>query len=123
MEGLTYKLFSGDQGKVVRLSGRLDGSTANELQEFLDQELQTSEQPVVFDFRDLKFISTAGLRVLLITAKRIDPKASNLSVANLQTAVRETFEFSGFTALFKVFDSLPEALNSLSLPPTLGDAD
>ena len=123
MEDLTFKLFSDDQGKVVRLGGRLDGNTYQELQQFLDRELQTKEQTVIFDCRDLRFISSAGLSVLLITAKRIDPKASNLAVANLQAAVRETFEIAGFSALFHVFDSLPEALSSLSLAPTLGDMD
>ncbi len=87
---------SGDNGEVV-LSGRLDAAQAPRLQQFLDG----LAEPGVIDFKDLEYISSAGLGVLLKTQKRIEASGT-LKLINVSKHIGEVLNYSGLDQIFDV---------------------
>jgi len=95
---------------LVAVSGRLDASTAHHIeQEFLRNE-DGGDKKLLIDLAGLEYISSAGLRVMLITAKKINAGHGRLCLINLKPQVKEVFDISGFTALFNIAGSEEEAL-------------
>lgn len=98
-----------DQSVVVRLEGSLDTGTAPVAQERLTGIVEAGVSLVVVDLTALDFMSSAGLRVLLATAKRLRP-AGTLRLFGLNPTVREVFDISGFSMIFPLFDDEEAAL-------------
>ena len=98
---------------IVALVGRIDGSNSDEVEAAL-VPLADGGGSVVVDCEELDYISSSGLRVLLIAAKRSKAAGTRLALAGLQPAVGEVFEMSGFLKLFDIYSSRPDAVESLS---------
>ncbi len=84
-----------DKQLVVALSGRLDTTTAPQLEEELKNSLDGVAE-LVLDLGALEYISSAGLRVLLSTYKTMRGKGS-MEITNANELVREVFEVTGFS--------------------------
>ena len=80
--------------------GRLDTTTAPELEAELSKEKETAE--VVFDFANLEYISSAGLRVLLAEQKNINAKHGSMIIRNVNSSVMEVFEITGFIDILTI---------------------
>jgi len=98
---------------ILALEGRVDSSNASEVESAL-VPLADSGGRVVVDVEQLEYISSAGLRVLLIAAKRSKAAGTQLALAGLQPAVREVFDISGFSRLFDIHGARPDAVAALS---------
>jgi anti-anti-sigma factor len=81
---------------VVRLTGRLDASQAPKAQAFLD----ALSEPLVLDFTDLDYISSAGLSVLMITLKRLESSGHSLRFRHVPDRVMNVFRYAGLDAIF-----------------------
>ena len=81
---------------VLRFEGNLDTNTAPEAQERIDQLLSDGVRKLLVDFKALDYISSAGLRVLLATAKRMSAEGGGFRICHPNEMVREVFEISGF---------------------------
>ena len=93
---------SQQDGKVVfTLTGRLDTNTAPEFQAALLSGFD-GDKYVVLDFAGLEYISSAGLRVLLLGEKTAKMKDSAMSLINVREEIREVFEMTGFTDILKI---------------------
>ncbi len=99
-----------DGAVVVRLEGSLDTGTAPVVQSHLDGVAEAGPEVVIVDLRDLDFMSSAGLRVLLATAKKLRPRGV-LRLFGLNPTVREVFDVSGFSMIFPVFEDEPAAIS------------
>ena len=95
---------------VVRFQGNLDTNTAPEAQDHFDELAAGGVSKILVDFENLDYISSAGLRVLLATAKKLRGAGGNLRLCSLNETVAEVFEISGFSTIFAVFPSEAEAL-------------
>ena len=84
----------------VALTGRLDTMTSPELEKELNEQLDGAET-LVFDFTELEYISSAGLRVLLSAHKKMSDKGG-MKVKNINEIVREVFEVTGFTDILNI---------------------
>ncbi|HZU64181.1 MAG TPA: STAS domain-containing protein [Novosphingobium sp.] len=93
----------------LSLSGRLDSATANDLEQVLLPLFAAPAPTVLVDFAGLGYISSAGLRVVLMAAKRAKQAGGRLMLCGLSSAVREVFEISGFLKILEVSDSRAEA--------------
>lgn len=69
---------------------------------------------VVLELSDLAYVSSAGLRSFMLAAKRAKGQDGEIVIANMQPVVREIFEISRFTLLFRVFPDVGTALHALS---------
>ncbi len=103
------------QGDVtlIAFDGNLDTNTSPAAQEALDDILQAGGKKLAIDFSALDYVSSAGLRVLLATAKRLAGSGGVLHLFGLNETVEEVFEMSGFNTIFKVFPDEAAALGGL----------
>lgn len=97
---------------VVGVEGNLDTNTAPDAQQHMDGLQDDGVQKILVNFADLDYISSAGLRVLLATAKRLGGSGGSLRICGLNETVSEVFEISGFSVILSVFGSEAEALES-----------
>ena len=85
---------------VLAVSGRLDTMTAPELESVIKDNMDGVEEPIL-DFKDLEYISSAGLRVVLGARKAMGDKGS-FAVRNLCSDVREIFDITGFSDIITI---------------------
>lgn len=95
---------------ILAPRGRLDSSSAPELERVLTEQLDAGCQRLVLDFAGLDYISSAGLRVVLLVGKKLRTSKGQMVLTSLQDMVREVFDMSGFLALFAVTDTREEGL-------------
>jgi stage II sporulation protein AA (anti-sigma F factor antagonist) len=98
---------------VVSLKGRLDAVTSPVLEKDLMESMAGGERIMVVDLGDLDYISSAGLRTILASTKRLKEKQGRLLLASLKSVVKEVFEISGFSSIIPIYDSVDSALSSL----------
>jgi anti-anti-sigma factor len=98
---------------IVNITGRVDAVTAPDLEKQLSDLVDTGKNILVTNLGDLEYISSAGLRVILSTAKKLKAAQGDLILVGLHGTVKEVFEISGFISIFKVFDTVEAALDQL----------
>ena len=84
---------------TITLEGRLDTNTAPEL----ENEIETLDgvKNLIFDFKNLEYISSAGLRIILSLQKRMNNQGSIL-IKNANDEVKEVFEITGFSTILTI---------------------
>jgi anti-anti-sigma factor len=97
---------------IVSVDGRMDTVTAPDFQDRMQELLNQGEKEILMDFGNLEYVSSAGLRSILFTAKKAKAAGGAVSCYGLQTMVKKVFDVSGFTAMIPVFDSLEDAVRS-----------
>lgn len=95
---------------VLRPKGRLDSANAHPFEEKMTAALSGGETNILVDFSELNYISSAGLRVLLMGAKRTQAAKGKIVLCALNDNIREVFEVSGFLSIFKVYPTRAEAV-------------
>lgn len=95
---------------VVRLSGRLDSSAAPTAEERLSAALSGDSPRVAIDMSALGYISSAGLRVLLVVGKKVQQQKGKLALGGLAANVREVFTATGFDSIFTIADDAAAAV-------------
>lgn len=88
-------------GNEVYLTGRFDALQKEKALAVFD-EIDTSYQ---VNFKDLEYISSAGLSVLLLTQKRLKGMGHQLVLKNLSRHVREIFHYAGFDLIFEITEN------------------
>jgi anti-anti-sigma factor len=98
---------------IVTVQGRVDGMTAPEFENYLSDLISQGRFTFIVNFSALEYISSAGLRSILATAKRLKTEQGTICFTGLKGTVDEVFKISGFYSIFKVFDSDESALNTI----------
>lgn len=109
MQIVTNKL---DQAMVLEISGRMDVIAAMEYEKAITTCLQHGDRKFVVDLNALDYISSAGLRSLLTTAKKVKEAKGTVNFCNVKGVVKEVFAMSGFDSILPVFKSVKDALPS-----------
>jgi len=107
------EVFRESQTLIVTTEGRVDGATAREFHEALEAAATPEDDAVILDMAKLSYISSAGLRVILIIAKALQKQNSKFAVCALSLPIREVFQMSGFDKIIPVHDSRVDALAAL----------
>jgi stage II sporulation protein AA (anti-sigma F factor antagonist) len=102
-----------DQSVVVSVNGRMDAVTASQFDKRLETLMAEGALHIIVNFRDLEYISSAGLQTILATAKKLENINGEILLASLSGAVKEVFEISGFDTIFRIFDTEDAALASI----------
>ena len=98
---------------VATAEERVDGANARGFQNDLEQAIEEGDRTVILDLKQLFYISSAGLRAILLTAKGLQRQQAKLAVCSLSDPVREIFEISGFDKIIPVHPTLGEAITAL----------
>ncbi len=96
---------------VMAIKGRLDAHTSKTFEDRLIPPIDQGTKQLVVDFSPLDYISSAGLRVLLLAARKLSDGGGKIALCGLKPSIKTVFDIAGFSALFPIFSSLPEALN------------
>ena len=89
-------------GKVTfTLDGRLDTTSSPQLQDVLIPAFDSAKQ-VELDFASLSYVSSAGLRVLLLGEKTARTKGGTMTLINVSQDIKEVFEMTGFSDVLKI---------------------
>jgi anti-sigma B factor antagonist len=91
------KITIDDQG-VVYLQGRLDAAQAEEATKILNKVTGSA----IVDFKDLEYISSAGLGVLIAAQKRLKQAGHGLTLRNMNNHIRDVFRYARFDLIFKI---------------------
>ena len=99
---------------VVAPVGRIDTTTSSTLEQHLTTILSGEERRVVVDFTGVDYISSAGLRVMLMLAKRAKEVNGKVALCGMRDVVRQVFNLAGFTALFAIEASREAAIGRVA---------
>lgn len=95
---------------IAVASGRLDGATSRGFEDDMKAAIGDRKCPVVIDFGNLDYISSAGLRVVLLLAKTMDIRGAKLALCALPESISSVFQISGFDRIIPIKDAREEAL-------------
>ncbi len=98
---------------VVSMEGRMDAVTAPEFDKNMIDLLSKGEKTFIINLGKLDYISSAGLRSILALAKKLKEKEGKIVFAGMKGPVEEVFKISGFSSMFKIFDSEESALREI----------
>lgn len=98
---------------VLAVTGRIDSTTASTLNERLANAQGALRNRLVLDLGQVDYISSAGFRILMITAKRIRNANGRLALCGLSAELRRLFDIAELTDFFTILSSRQEALRSI----------
>lgn len=104
-----------DDKLILTPVDRIDSSVARDFEDFVHERMTEGNAKLIVDFSRLGFISSAGMRVLLINAKklRIRGGGGKLVLCNMRDSIREIFSISGFDHIITICGTREEALEAL----------
>ncbi len=102
-----------DPALVVGVRGRLDSTTSSQLEQELLSRIATAERCIVLDCSQLAYISSAGLRAVLVAAKKLKNLDGTLVLCSLNESVWKVFDLAGFTRILSIRPTLQDALTGL----------
>jgi len=107
---MAFEIRQGDRNGFVVLApvGRLDTKTAPDLEKKVVELLRSGTRRFVIDFGPTEYVSSAGLRVLLMLAKKLAGGEGRLVMCGMSAAVREVFDIAGFASVFTIVSTLDE---------------
>jgi anti-sigma B factor antagonist/stage II sporulation protein AA (anti-sigma F factor antagonist) len=100
--------------RIIRIEGRLDGITSPQLEREIIRLCDEGHHRLAFELDALEYVSSAGLRVLLLAVKKTRAAGGKIALYGVGDAIREVLEISGFLSLFPVLGTKEEALDSLA---------
>lgn len=108
----TSQVINEDHTQFI-IEGRIDASTAAQLDEELQKAVEAKPQAILVNFEKVEYISSAGLRSILKLAKLAKTNHIKLCCFALQPQVFEVFKISGFSSIISLVDTKEQALDSL----------
>lgn len=87
---------------LLQPTGRLDANTSKDFEKEVLEQLSQSPEGAVMDFSDLRYVSSAGLRVVLLAAKKVKAAGGTFVLCGLSPSILEVFRISGFLSILTV---------------------
>jgi anti-anti-sigma factor len=103
------------EGDVLVLTpeGRIDGSNSADFQSAVMERIDEGSESILLDFAGISYISSAGLRAVLILAKKLNQVNGSFALCSMQQSVQSVFEVSGFVKIIDVHPGRPEAFAAM----------
>ncbi len=95
---------------VISLAGQIDSTASKEFEETLVDIIDKGTHSMIVDFQSVKFISSAGLRVLLLAGKKVKPYGGKVVLCGMAKDVKEVFDISGFSSIFSIYSDVSESI-------------
>lgn len=99
-----------DETVIAIVEGRVDGTNAFEFQKALEAAITEADRVMILDCEELSYISSAGLRVVLLTARSLQRQNSKFAVCSLSEEIGKVFQISGFDKIIPVFAKRADVL-------------
>lgn len=110
---ITEKAESGVS--LAYLEGRFDANTSEKVEQFIRERMEGGVHHIVLDMEKVPFIASAGLRVVLVYARKLRQEhQGDLRISSLQENVNKVFEISGLNNFLRIFDNADSAVKSFA---------
>lgn len=96
---------------ILKLEGRLDATTAIQLEKVLNQAIDEQKTKVIADFSGVEYLSSAGMRILLSMTKRLKGMSGYFKLYALHDDVMEIIRLAGFETILQIFPDETHALS------------
>lgn len=96
---------------LIELEGRMDTSMPAEFETQLLQQIQNGETHVVFDFSQVAYVTTHGLRILLRAFKEVTSVNGRMAFHSMNERVKRIFDIAGLTMVFRIYETREEAFS------------
>jgi anti-anti-sigma factor len=96
-----------------QIEGRLDAASATEAETLLRGVLNQGHQRLLFDLSQMDYVSSAGLRVILMAVKELRNKKGKVVLCGLTPYVKEIFDVSNFSSIIPITDSVDTGLEQM----------
>ena len=101
-----------DNGTLIaQVAGRVDSANAREFENALNTAINDDDSKVIVDFEGLSYISSSGLRVILLVAKALRSRDAKFALCSLSDPISEIFKISGFDKIISIYHSRLDALS------------
>lgn len=98
---------------VLALSGKLDATTAKTFEDKILGVINSGTQRLLIDLSQLEYVSSSGLRVFLLAAKRLQGVNGKIVLCSLKDHIRQVFDLAGFSSILSIYGSREEAMSNL----------
>ncbi|NOX89970.1 MAG: STAS domain-containing protein [Calditrichaeota bacterium] len=109
MNGFQVRHVAKDDVSILYLSGFLDAHTVPQFENALEEVIKKKRYKIVVNFKDLDYISSAGLGVFMGFIEEVRANGGDIKLSNLSKRVYKVFDLLGFPALFEIYDDEQEA--------------
>jgi anti-anti-sigma factor len=103
-----------DTVTAVAVKGRVDSTTADKLRDHLTDVIRAGSARLVIDLKEVTYISSAGFRTLLITARSVETAKGKLALCGVGGEVKRLFDIASFTELFTILPNRDDAVAAAS---------
>lgn len=103
-----------DEILIFAIKGRLDTTTAPVADEIIRETLAKNSNRVLFDLSALEYLSSGGLRIILIAVKDVRRREGRVILSGLNPYVHEIFQVSGLTTMITIAGSVEEGIKDLN---------
>lgn len=114
IEDLTMQGEQRGEALVAKASGRAHGGNAREFQDALETLLDEKVTALALDLEHLSYISSAGLRVILIIARQLQTRGAKFGVCSLSDSISEVFQVSGFDQIIRIHATQADAVTAFN---------
>ena len=98
---------------ILVLSGKLDATTAKTFEDRILGVINSGTQRLVVDLSQLDYVSSSGLRVFILAAKRLQTVDGKIVLCSMKDHVRQVFDLAGFSSILSIYGSRDEAIKGL----------
>ena len=98
---------------ILALSGKLDATTAKTFEDRILGVINGGTQRLVVDLSQLDYVSSSGLRVFILAAKRLQTVDGKIVLCSMKDHVRQVFDLAGFSSMLSIYASRDEAIKSI----------
>ena len=99
-----------DKTIILHVKGRADTNASPDFEAALMDAIARAQGPLILDLSDLDYIASAGLRVILMGAKKVKADDGKMLLCGLRDNIKKVFEISGFMSIFTITGTVEEAL-------------
>ena len=99
---------------IAKANGRIDSSNSREFHSSLEAVITEDVTAVVLDFEDVSYISSAGMRAILLTARDLQKNSIKFALCSMDDSISEVFKISGFDKIIPIHSSQSEALTAVA---------
>jgi anti-sigma B factor antagonist len=100
--------------EILQVSGRIDPSTSNQLEEEINTVFSTGQFKLVLNLSEVDFISSTGLRIFLTALKKVKAQNGDVKICCMNSNVEKVFKIAGFVSLFDILPTEEEAVRKFS---------
>lgn len=110
---MAFTTITEEKVTILAMQDRLDGQNTQILEETVESLLNDGVSNIIFDFMDLDYINSSGLRILVMAFQRLRSSGGSVFVCCARDYIEEVFEISGYNKIFGMYGSRAEAISAI----------